>query len=90
MVGSAPVHVPKMVFYDALAMRATGDRATFSERNPFAAVGMYPEKQLDHIFSHWPKAHGAGHPVSAAVIGDEPVDGVWPSDHFGVMADLRY
>ena len=57
---------------------------------PFSAVGMYPEKQLDHIFSHWPKAHGAGHPVAAAIVGDAPVDGVWASDHFGVMADLRY
>ena len=28
--------------------------------------------------------------VAAAIIGDEPVDGVWASDHFGVMADLRY
>lgn len=90
MVGLAPVHVDGMVFYDAVAMRATGPTATFTERNPFSAVGMYPEKQLDHIFSHWPKAHGAGHPVAASIIGDEPVDGVWASDHFGVMADLRY
>ena len=90
MVGLGPVHVPNMVFYDAVTMRAEGDKTTWSERNPFAAIGMYPDKQLDHIFSHWPKAHGAGHPVSAAIIGDEPVDGVYGSDHFGVTAELRY
>lgn len=90
LVGLAPVHEPTMVFYDAMDMRAEGDRSTFTSRNPWSAVGMYPERQLDHIFSHWPKAHGAGHPVAAAVIGDEPADGMYASDHFGVMADLRY
>jgi len=90
MVGLSPVHVPKMVFYDALAMRATGDRSTWTERNPFSEIGLYGNKQLDQIYSHWPKAHGAGHPVAAAVIGDEPIDGMYGSDHFGVMADLRY
>lgn len=90
MVGLAPPHVPKMVFYDALAMRAMGDLATFTERNPFSEVGLYPEKQLDHIFSHWRKAHGAGHPVAAALIGQHPVNGAYGSDHFGVVADLRY
>ena len=90
MVGLSPVHVPNMVFYDAVTMRATGDITTWASRNPFAEIGLYPEKQLDHIFSHWPKAHGAGHPISAAIIGDEPIDGVFGSDHFGVTAELRY
>lgn len=90
MVGLGPVHAPNMVFYDAMAMRGTGDPSTFTERNPFSAVGLYGNKELDHIFSHWPKAHGAGHPVAASVLGDEPIDGVWASDHFGVISDLLY
>lgn len=91
MVGLAPVHVPKMVFYDAITMAGDDPEApTWTTRNPYSAVGLYPERRFDHIFSHWPKAHGAGHPVAASVIGDEPVDGVWASDHLGVMADLRY
>ena len=28
-------------------------------------------------------------PVSAAVIGDAPTDGEYPSDHFGVAASIR-
>jgi len=90
LVGLGPVHVPEMVFYDAMTMRASGDTTTWSERNPFAKIGLYPEKQLDHIFSHWPKAHGAGHPVAASIIGSDPVDGIFASDHFGVTAELRY
>lgn len=91
MVGLSPVHVKNMVFYDAVTMCASGDPATYDTRNPFAAIGLYPDKRLDHIFSHWPKAHGAGHPIDAGIFGDEPdSDGTFPSDHFGVWADLRY
>lgn len=89
LLGLAPVYAPNMVFYDAVGMCATGDAATYSSRNPFAAIGMYPERQLDHIFSQWPKAHGVGHPVHAEIIGTDPGD-VFASDHFGVVADLRY
>jgi hypothetical protein len=32
---------------------------------------------------------GAGVPVACRVVADAPVDGTWPSDHFGVLADLR-
>ena len=40
---------------------------------------------IDHIFAE--AAHFE--PVSAAVIGDAPADGEYPSDHFGVAATLR-
>jgi hypothetical protein len=45
---------------------------------------------VDHIFSAWPRRGGAGHPVHCEVVGTETVDGVLPSDHYGVLADLRY
>lgn len=90
LVGLGPVHAPNMIFYDAVAMSDIEDTATYSQRNPFAAIGMYPERQLDHVFSQWPKAHGVGHPVGAEIIGTNAVDGLYASDHFGVVADLRY
>ena len=31
---------------------------------------------------------GAGRPVECRVVADEPVEGVWPSDHYGVLAVL--
>ena len=40
---------------------------------------------IDHIFAE--AAHFE--PVSAAVIGDAPTDGEYPSDHFGVAASIR-
>ena len=40
---------------------------------------------IDHIFGE--AAHFR--PISAEVIGDAPVDGEYPSDHFGVAATVR-
>lgn len=42
------------------------------------------------LFAEVDGPRGAGHPVHSERIGDAPVDGVWASDHFGVVADLRY
>ena len=38
----------------------------------------------------WPRAGGAGHVTSCRVIGQDAIDGVVPSDHYGVLAELRY
>lgn len=48
------------------------------------------DRRIDYIFSAWPRPGGAGHPVRCELIGAEPVDGIFASDHFGVVADLRY
>lgn len=50
---------------------------------------MFPARRIDYVLSAWPRPGGAGHPVRCEVIGDEAVDGVLPSDHYGVLADLR-
>ena len=42
------------------------------------------------MFTGFPKTGGAGHCVHAELVGTDEVDGVMPSDHFGVLADLRY
>lgn len=45
----------------------------------------HPPRVIDHIFAE--AAHFE--PISAAVIGDAPTGGEYPSDHFGVAATLR-
>ena len=42
------------------------------------------------MFVGWPKAGGAGHVTRCTVEALEPVDGVVPSDHLAVLAELRY
>ena len=74
------------------SVRSAGDAdaSTFDPRNPFAAAARFPPLRFDHVFSGWPKPHAIGHPAHAELIGHVPVDGVYGSDHYGVMADLHY
>ena len=62
---------------------------TWDNRNGFAAADFEPDRRIDYVFVGYPRDHGRGQTVHAELIGTEPVAGVWPSDHFGVAADLR-
>jgi hypothetical protein len=82
--------VPGLVFYDAWDMAGDGGPGhTWSNRNPLAAVALWPDRRIDHILSAWPRAHGVGHPTHCALLGADP-DQPPLSDHYGVAADLRY
>lgn len=64
---------------------------TFSPRNPLVLAGemkLERGRRIDHILV---RAGVHGPPLDVAdcrLAFDEPVDGVWPSDHFGLVADL--
>jgi endonuclease/exonuclease/phosphatase family metal-dependent hydrolase len=72
---------------------------TFSPRNPLVPSSHHPllvdgetplelGRRIDHIMVRCGH-HGPTLDVAAcALLFDEEVDGVWASDHFGVMADL--
>jgi endonuclease/exonuclease/phosphatase family metal-dependent hydrolase len=87
--GRAPVPVDKLVFHDAWEVDGRREM-TWSNDNPYAALDLEPDRCLDYIFVGWPKAGGAGHILSCDLEGVEPVDGVVPSDHYAVLAELRY
>jgi endonuclease/exonuclease/phosphatase family metal-dependent hydrolase len=91
LTGRAAVPTPKVVFHDAWDVGGDGQLgATWSNTNPYAARALEPDRRIDYVLVGWPRRGGAGHVLDAQVVGREPVDGVWPSDHFGVMAELRY
>ena len=80
-----------LVLFDALEAGGTGgDGATWSRANPWAGPILLPERRIDYVFTGWPLRGGAGSTTSAELIGTEPVGGVVPSDHYGVLATLRY
>ena len=90
LTGRAAVPVPGLVFRDAwTAPGATGPGHTWSDRNPHARVERELERRIDYVFTGWRRDDGAGAPMRCRVVGDEPVEGVWPSDHFGVLAELQ-
>ncbi|TDD85732.1 endonuclease/exonuclease/phosphatase family protein [Actinomadura darangshiensis] len=91
LTGRAAVSAPGVVFYDAWETAGDGTPGyTWSGANPWTEPVLWPDRRIDYVFSAWPRAGGAGHPVRCGLLGDRPVDGVVPSDHYGVFADLRY
>ena len=91
LTGKSAPAVPDLVCYDAWDTAGTGGPGhTWARANPWAAPVLWPDRRIDHVFSAWPRRGGAGHPVHCEVIGTEAVEGVVPSDHYGVLADLRY
>ncbi len=91
LTGQAAVPVDKIVFLDAWRTGGDGGAgSTWSTANPFAAAGLEPDRRIDYVFTGWPRMGGAGHVLHAEVAGNAPVAGVWPSDHYAVVADLRY
>lgn len=74
------------------AWRLAGDGGpgiTWSDANPHAALDQEPERRLDYVLSAFHGPSGTGRPLACQVVADEPVDGVWPSDHHGVLALLQ-
>ena len=91
LTGRAAVPVDGLVFHDAWeAAGGGGPGVTWSNANPYAALDLEPDRRIDYVFVGWAKAGGAGHVTACEVVGIEPVDGVVPSDHYGVLAELRY
>ena len=46
-------------------------------------------RRIDYIFVRCDESGPTLEIVSCALAFAEPSDGVWPSDHFGVVADLE-
>jgi len=95
LTGRAATPVPKLVFHDAWevagqASDSSTTGATWTNHNPYAKLDLEPDRRIDYVFVGWPKAGGAGHVTRCTVEALEPVDGIVPSDHLAVLAELRY
>jgi endonuclease/exonuclease/phosphatase family metal-dependent hydrolase len=92
LTGRSATPVPELVFYDAWEVAGDGSAGiTWSNQNPLAAIGRYPDRRFDYILSAWPRSGAAGHPVNCELLGVRPNrDETQISDHYGVLADLRY
>ncbi|WP_222720659.1 endonuclease/exonuclease/phosphatase family protein [Actinomadura sp. HBU206391] len=81
--------VPGQVLVDAWEYAdPTTPSATWDAANPFAAQTFEPSVRIDYIHVGAPGPGGIGRVRSVQRVGDGPVDGVWPSDHAAVVADL--
>jgi hypothetical protein len=71
-----------------LAPGRTDAGHTYDRRNPYALRSREPSRRIDYIYVRGPGKHLCGEPIEARLALDTPVDGVWPSDHFAVVADI--
>ncbi|HEY3834304.1 MAG TPA: endonuclease/exonuclease/phosphatase family protein [Acidimicrobiia bacterium] len=94
LTGRATTPVPGVLWRDVWEWTGKVARGepghTWSNDNAFAAASLDVPRRIDFIMVAAPKAGGCGHPLDVHVIGDRPIDGVWGSDHYGLVADLRY
>lgn len=74
---------PGMLLVDAWAWAAPDEpSATWDATNPHTAATFPLSARVDYVFVGWPGVR------SVRRAGARPVDGVWPSDHTAVIADL--
>ena len=74
------------------AWRVAGGRGpgfTWDNRNPFAAAEHEPDRRIDYVFVGWRRDSGAGRVETCRVVCDRAMEGVFPTDHFGLLADIR-
>lgn len=76
--------------YHVDAWRVAGDGGpgtTFGDRDPMsrAIVG---ERRIDYVFTGYPSAAGVGVVQTCAIACNEDEQGIFPSDHYGVYAEL--
>lgn len=78
----------RVYFADCFAVAGEGSGVTFSARtNPFAGETHEPERRIDYIFVRGPDTRARGRALSARVCFDR-ADPVFPSDHYGVVAEI--
>lgn len=91
LTGLTTCPVDDLVFHDAWRIAGNGRTGmTWDKANPYVDVTFEPGRRIDYVLVGLPKAHGVGHIVDCRITGDTPIDGVWPSDHHAVLAELRY
>lgn len=91
LTGLTAVPVEDLVFFDAWDCAGGGGAGyTWDNANPYAHDEFEPNRRIDYILVGKPQDRGAGQVMECRVTGDQAVDGVWPSDHYAVLGDLRY
>ncbi len=82
----------KSVFFgDCFDQAGDGPGYTYdARRNPFAAPTHEYPRRIDYVFVRGPDKDVRGKPLTARVVMDELWDGIAPSDHYGVYAEVSF
>lgn len=76
-------------FQDAWLVGGDGTAGfTWDNRNPYTLVDHEPDRRIDYVLVGRPDERGRGRVVGARLAATEPTGGIFPTDHFGVVADI--
>ena len=92
LTGLCALEGKTVYFADAWVFAGEGPGHTFDRANDYAVKAREPSRRIDYIFVRGPDRQFRGEPMHAEVAFNASVrsgaETVWPSDHFGVYADL--
>lgn len=90
LTGRTPPLASGVVFQDAWELAGGGAPGwTWAGDNVHLADATWPNRRIDYVLVSWPHPKTMGTPIRVALAGTEAVGGLHPSDHYGVVADLR-
>lgn len=89
LCGLAALEGRSTYFQDAWRVAGTGAGFTWDNRNRFAAIMFEPNRRIDYIFVGLANMEGRGWIDSVRVVLNNPDGDIFPSDHFGLVADVR-
>jgi endonuclease/exonuclease/phosphatase family metal-dependent hydrolase len=92
LTGLAAVPVPGVVFRDAWLLAGKHDDPGFTcdNTNPFIGPNLGHDMRIDYVMVAQPRLGGVGSVLDVRVAANAEVGGIWPSDHFAVVAEMRY
>jgi endonuclease/exonuclease/phosphatase family metal-dependent hydrolase len=93
LTGKQSLHGTSVRYEDAWIAIHDGEPGhTFTPRNPLVQAGQMPlerGRRIDYVLIRSGPYGPLLDVVDCRLVFTEPVDGVWASDHFGVLADFR-
>jgi endonuclease/exonuclease/phosphatase family metal-dependent hydrolase len=98
LTGRQPIGGRSVHYHDAWEVAGEGPGHTWTTVNPSARAEIEQivrqprhQRRIDYVFTGSWHAHPSAHchVRSAALAFNQPADGIWASDHFGVVADLE-
>jgi endonuclease/exonuclease/phosphatase family metal-dependent hydrolase len=91
LAGLTATPVEGLVFHDAWGFAGDDTKGiTWDNTNPYVAMDFEADRRIDYILVGQPAAKGAGHIVDCKIVGNTSNNDIYPSDHFAVLAELRY
>jgi endonuclease/exonuclease/phosphatase family metal-dependent hydrolase len=93
LTGLCAIAGKTVYFADAWVFAGTGPGYTYDRVNDYALKAREPSRRIDYVFVRGPDREFRGEPRHAEVafnsVDRSASEAVWPSDHFGVCADLE-